>query len=265
MVTRASLSASRTYDTIAIVGWALLAFVVVFGASLTIALQTIVLRRLTRLHSRTSLETTGGPTAYSTVRGRDEIADLALALDEAEGRTLATEELLRQQADHDPLTGLPNRRTLERDMIKSIAEAAREGGSVTLALCDLDRFKLINDTAGHACGDQVLRWFGDRAQSAVRDYSTVARTGGDEFAILLPRTSATDAALVIERLAELTGLEPCRCDAGPIVVSASFGIATYPEDARDSDGLMRIADVRMYDEKRARESRTANSPNSPNV
>jgi len=264
-VTRASLSALRTYETIAIVGWALLAFVVVFGVSLTIALQTTVLRRLTRLHLRTSHETAGGPSAYSTVRGRDEIADLALALDEAEGRTLATEELLRQQADHDPLTGLPNRRTLERDLAKSIAEAAREGGSVTLALCDLDRLKLINDTAGHACGDQALRWFGDRAQSAVRDYSTVARIGGDEFAILLPHTSASDATLVIERLAELIALEPCRCDAGPIVVSASCGIATYPEDARDPEGLMRIADVRMYDSKRARESRTADSPDSHDV
>ena len=150
-------------------------------------------------------------------------------------------------------------------MVKSIAEAAREGGSVTLALCDLDRFKLINDTAGHACGDQVLRWFGDRAQSAVRDYSTVARTGGDEFAILLPHTSASDATLVIERLAELIALEPWQCDAGPIVVSASFGIATYPQDAREPEGLMRIADVRMYDSKRARESRTADSPDSHDV
>ena len=160
---------------------------------------------------------------------------------------------------HYPLTGLPNRRTLERDLVKSIAEAAREGGSVSLALCDLDRFKLINDTAGHACGDQVLRWFGEKAQSAMRDYSTVARTGGDEFAILLPHTNASDATLAIARLSELVASEPCRCDAGPITVSASFGMATYPEDAQDPEGLMRVADARMYDDKRARESGTASS------
>jgi len=258
-VTRTTWCASRANETMVAIGGALLALALVFALTLTVSLQATVLRRLTRLRSRTSLETAGRPSAYSTVRGQDEITGLALALDEAEGRTVAVEGLLRQQADHDPLTGLPNRRTLERDMIKSVAEAARDGGSMTLALCDLDRFKLINDTAGHACGDQVLRWFGEKAQSAMRDYSTVARTGGDEFAILLPHTNASDATLAIARLSELVASEPCRCDAGPITVSASFGMATYPEDAQDPEGLMRVADARMYDDKRARESGTASS------
>jgi diguanylate cyclase (GGDEF)-like protein len=258
-VTEARLSTSRTNDTMAVVRWALLAFVAVFAVSLGISLHTAVLRRLIRLHNRTAQGLEGRLSAYATVRGRDEISDLAHALDAAEERALVTEELLRQQADRDALTGLANRRTLRRDMRKSIAEAARTGEPVALAILDLDHFKQINDTAGHMCGDQVLQWFGNKAESVVREHDTVARTGGDEFAILLPHTGSSDAALVLSRLMGLLNVEACDCDAGPITISASCGIAVYPEDANDPEELTRAADDRMYEDKRARERQTADS------
>lgn len=256
------LSTSRASDTMVVVRWALLAFIAVFAVALGASLNAVVLRRLVRLHVRTTEQLEGRLSAYATVKGRDEIADLARALDAAEQRALITEGLLRQQADHDPLTGLGNRRTLRRDLQKSIAEAARSGEHVALAILDLDHFKQINDTAGHVCGDQALQWFGNQAESIVREYDTVARSGGDEFAILLPHTDRPEAERVLARLVELLRVGTFECDGVPITVSASCGIAAYPEDARDSEGLTRAADDRMYDDKRNHESRAQDSTDS---
>jgi diguanylate cyclase (GGDEF)-like protein len=256
-------STTRARQTQVIAGWASLGLVVAFGAFLAIALQTTVLRRLTRLQSRTVQALENRASAYSVVGGRDEIADLALALDEAEERVLHNEALLRYEADHDSLTGLANRRRLVEDATKSIAEAARSGAHVAMALLDLDGLKLINDTHGHDCGDQVLMWFGAKILSVVRDYSTVARTGGDEFAILLPQTSGAEAERVLSRLTSLLAAEPCSCDAGLVGVSACIGIAAFPDDAAAFEELMHVADERMYDQKRIHHGQTMDvaSPN----
>ena len=151
-----------------------------------------------------------------------------------------------QEALLDPLTGLSNRKLLVHRTDEALRAARREGGMVGLFVLDLDRFKDINDTLGHAVGDHVLRVVANRLEAALRPGDLVARLGGDEFAVLLPRVP--DAAVAHEVAGRISRAleEPFHLDATLIDLEASIGIALYPEHALEFDQLFQRADVAMY-------------------
>ncbi|SDG37614.1 PAS domain S-box-containing protein/diguanylate cyclase (GGDEF) domain-containing protein [Pseudomonas benzenivorans] len=156
---------------------------------------------------------------------------------------------LEHQANHDGLTGLPNRNLLNDRIRQAIAFASRSQGQFTLVFMDLDHFKVINDSLGHNAGDQLLVQVTERLLDCARDIDTVARLGGDEFVILL-----ADSGSFIERVGWLERLkqrvaEPLLLDGQELVVSCSLGFCCYPEDGLDVSTLLRNADTAMYQAK----------------
>ena len=163
-------------------------------------------------------------------------------------------EALKHQALHDALTGLPNRALLVERLERAIDRARSEGAPLALMLLDLDRFKEINDTLGHHCGDRVLKALGPRLRRAVRDRDLVARLGGDEFAVLLPEATCDEALAVATRIGSAIR-EPIEVGSRRVEVGDSIGIALFPEHGEDADALLRAADVAMYRSKRSRSGR----------
>jgi diguanylate cyclase (GGDEF)-like protein len=157
---------------------------------------------------------------------------------------------IEHQALHDGLTGLPNRDLLRRRIDEALAEARERGSGVSVLLLDLDRFKEINDTLGHQSGDLLLQRLGDRLRSLIRDTDTVARLGGDEFAVVSPGASDAESAITLaERIR--AGLDVPVALAGLTVqVEASIGIALFPDHGDDVEGLIRHADIAMYNAKK---------------
>jgi diguanylate cyclase (GGDEF)-like protein/PAS domain S-box-containing protein len=149
-------------------------------------------------------------------------------------------------AMHDPLTGLANRTLLEERLEMEFAKARRSGLLVAVLLIDFDNFKRVNDTYGHACGDELLRELGRRLRSCVREVDTVARLGGDEFVVVLTElASARGAEETAERLlADVR--RPILADGRSHEISVSIGIAIYRGDAVDVKGLLKDADVALY-------------------
>jgi diguanylate cyclase (GGDEF)-like protein len=162
----------------------------------------------------------------------------------------ATESRIHALAFFDPLTGLPNRSLLVDRVELALARAEREGSSVALLFIDLDRFKTINDSLGHAVGDRFLCAISSRLEEVVRDCDTVCRQGGDEFVVMLPDCDATGAALVAEKLIASV-METVTIDKHRLSGSASVGISLYPDDAKDYDDLLKHADTAMYRAKEA--------------
>jgi diguanylate cyclase (GGDEF)-like protein len=161
-------------------------------------------------------------------------------------RLLAT---VRHQATHDALTGLPNR-TLFLDRLEAALPDAAEGAHLGVLFCDLDRFKQVNDTLGHAAGDELLRQVSARLRAAVRPADTVGRLSGDEFAIILPGlVDGADAAGLADRVAECF-TEPFRLDGTAVTVGTSVGVAVHdPASDRTAERLLREADAAMYRHK----------------
>ncbi len=157
-----------------------------------------------------------------------------------------SEELIWQQANFDTLTGLPNRRMFHDRLEQEIKKSHRSGLPMALMLLDLDRFKEVNDTLGHAQGDVLLVEAARRITECVRESDTVARLGGDEFTVILSEVGDTHsvehiAQKIIERLAA-----PFQLLQETVFVSASVGITLYPNDAQDVDVLIKNADQAMY-------------------
>ena len=159
------------------------------------------------------------------------------------------EENIRRLANFDPLTGLPNRTLFSDRVSQAIRQAERTREPLALMFLDLDRFKHINDTLGHDCGDKLLIQVGQRLATAVRQQDTVSRLGGDEFVLLLPSTPASGAMVVAEKL--LASIcEPCQIGHHELSVTPSIGIAMYPSDGKEFESLSKSADVAMYRSKR---------------
>ncbi|MBL8967724.1 MAG: diguanylate cyclase, partial [Spirochaetaceae bacterium] len=156
------------------------------------------------------------------------------------------EEIIRYQAFHDELTGLPNRHLLSDRVTSAIERAKRRGLAAAIVFLDLDRFKVVNDCLGHAAGDELLKETARRLSRVARGEDTIARLGGDEFVILLEevadgRIPADVALRVIKSLGR-----PVEIDGKSVRVGASVGIAIFPEDGADAETLLRNADAAMY-------------------
>jgi diguanylate cyclase (GGDEF)-like protein len=150
---------------------------------------------------------------------------------------------------HDELTGLPNRRLFQDRLSSALERARRTGSHTALLLIDLDHFKQVNDTLGHHVGDQLLKRVGAVFTDRVRRSDTVARTGGDEFSVILDDPiSRADAERVGASLIDML-CEPFEMGDQTLRIGASIGIAFFPEDAADGEGLCIAADLRMYDFK----------------
>ena len=172
------------------------------------------------------------------------------ARDRAEAGLRRQAQLNRHQALHDSLTGLPNR-VLFHDRVGQAVRAGQRGGApFAVMVMDLDRFKEINDTLGHACGDRLLVEVGTRLQATVRGVDSVARLGGDEFAMLLMGECAESVPGVMKRIREALD-RPFALEDLPVQIDASIGVVLYPSQATDVDGLIQRADVAMYFAKHA--------------
>lgn len=165
----------------------------------------------------------------------------------AESLERANDKLL-QAALHDPLTQLPNRSLLQDRIEQSIEKARRRHHAVAVMFCDLDGFKTVNDAYGHQLGDRLLVKVSQRIGSLLRPQDTLARLGGDEFVIVLAIDEPDDAVVVAERIIAAVA-EPFLIEAAELQVTASLGIALYPEDAGDERELMANADAAMYHTK----------------
>jgi diguanylate cyclase (GGDEF)-like protein/PAS domain S-box-containing protein len=161
-----------------------------------------------------------------------------------------TEEQLEYLSHNDSLTGLANRRHFLDRLELGIEEARRSKDRVAVLFIDLDGFKQVNDTYGHRAGDQYLREAADRIKSMIRQTDTVARIGGDEFALILPRIGEVQNSTVAARKLQVRMAEPIFIDSREVYVSSSIGIAIFPEDAADAESLVQRAGAAM---KKAKE------------
>jgi diguanylate cyclase (GGDEF)-like protein len=157
---------------------------------------------------------------------------------------------LARSSLHDALTGLPNRLLMFDRLANAIAAAARRETRIAVLFIDLDNFKRINDTMGHATGDEVLKLAARRLRAVLRSSDTVSRHGGEEFLVLLPEVAdAVDAAQLAQKLLSALAA-PARVGGHRLSLSASIGIAMYPEDGEDPNVLVDRADAAMYRSKR---------------
>jgi diguanylate cyclase (GGDEF)-like protein/PAS domain S-box-containing protein len=183
----------------------------------------------------------------------DEAGKLASILSLAEDVTarVDAEEQLRQAAVHDALTGLPNRNSLAARLEHAIMRVNRSGDRLALLFIDLDRFKKVNDTLGHAAGDEVLRQAAARIRACVREVDTVARLGGDEFVVLLETDVRPDTPGIIGERVRAGFDSPFDWKGLEVRCGASIGVSLYPDHARDPAALLDSADAAMYREKSA--------------
>ncbi|WP_263573909.1 putative bifunctional diguanylate cyclase/phosphodiesterase [Roseateles oligotrophus] len=156
------------------------------------------------------------------------------------------EERMHHLAHHDALTGLPNRLLFANDLERSIERAKRSGKSIALLFLDLDHFKLINDTMGHAVGDKLLHEIAHRLRNSVRAQDGVARLGGDEFTVSLEDVGGVDDVAPMARKIISTLSEPMQLEGNQVTISPSIGIAFYPADGANIEDLTRAADAAMY-------------------
>ena len=163
-------------------------------------------------------------------------------------------EKLAHAATHDSLTDLPNRNLFLDRLEQALRYAARRAEEFTVATMDLDRFRDTNNRFGHLAGDAVLQAVAARTRGCVREADTVARVGGDEFALILSGTGPADAARVLEEIVTANAA-PVRFEEHELPVSVSIGACGYPGDGSDGLELRKEADRRMYEAKRAGGSR----------
>jgi two-component system cell cycle response regulator len=164
-----------------------------------------------------------------------------------QSRLLETQKALQHQANHDVLTGLGNRRMILEELASELARTSRDHRPLSIAIGDLDRFKQINDTLGHATGDMVLKTAAKRLQTVLRSYDSVGRLGGEEFLLLLPGCDQAEALEIAERARIAVGTPPIKGPSGPISTSMSLGVACRkPGQTTEAVSLVEAADLALY-------------------
>jgi diguanylate cyclase (GGDEF)-like protein len=205
---------------------------------------------LRTLHaSLRKLHTPAGP-AQQLLEANEQLLLSALDAHATADAAVSRLDLLTQTMQRDELTNTPNRALLLDRLESAITLAQRRRSRTALIFLDIDHFKQINDSLGHAAGDAVLQLVARRLEAAVRDSDAVGRHGGDEFLVLLAEVSRMpDAALIARKiLADVAA--PCTFEGQSLCLSVSVGIAIYPDDAQNAATLIALADAAMYRSKR---------------
>ena len=225
--------------------WIVAAIAALFVVSIVFSIEKLILIPVAIIATALKQEAMGKkgqelPRLYST-----ETKDLIDAFGEMSRQIHQRQSELEYRALHDGLTSLPNRTLLFDHIEHDIFIARRDEASLSLLMIDLDLFKEVNDTFGHAIGDQLLIEVGKRLKAILREVDTVARMGGDEFAVLLPDVGKQQVTAIARKLLKASEL-PYEVDGLTLVVSASIGVAIYPEHGDDAKNLLQHADVAMY-------------------
>jgi diguanylate cyclase len=205
-------------------------------SELAAARRALLLSRRETLAARTTIHTL----QETNARLSAEIA----ALQRKEAQALAL-------AYFDELTGLPNRRLLQDRLHQAIAQCAREQKQLALLFVDLDGFKAVNDTLGHAAGDTLLKRVADRIAASIREADTACRYGGDEFVIMIPSLAHSGVATAVAEKVQHCVAEPYVIDDFRIRIAASIGTALYPDHGQTCEDLLKHADAALYRVKSA--------------
>ena len=234
----------------------------VVGVALAAGVSRLVTQPLQALVKAAQAFSRGESHGALPVHRGDEVGELARSFQDMEqqiSRQLAELNLSRDAmahlAHHDALTGLPNRRMFEQRLAQVLELSRRSGRSCALLFVDLDDFKAINDTRGHAVGDLVLQAVARTIVGAVRQVDTVARLAGDEFTVLCENVDSEEAALQIVTKLQHAFEPPLDIDGEPLAVRASIGLSLFPRDAQDARTLMASADAAMYRIKQSHKRR----------
>ena len=233
----------------------------VYGAALILTVVMVLVLRYVLVRQWAPIEEAGlrirrmtvgeEPFAPLPVGRKDEIGTLLDDFNQLIVWRKTAEHQMEYLAQHDALTGLPNRVLVQDRFEQARALADRSGSKVALLFLDLDNFKTINDSLGHAVGDALLRQIADRLAGCVRDADTISRQGGDEFLVVLPALQQPDdAAPVLLKLLERLR-EPIQAEGHELSTSVSIGISIYPDDGPDFNTLLKKADTAMYRAKAA--------------
>lgn len=182
--------------------------------------------------------------------GKDEVGQLVDSFERMRSRVKRYQDRLHQLAHHDALTGLPNRILFLDRLQVAIARAKRSKKMLGLLFLDLDDFKSVNDTLGHATGDTLIITVGKRLKSLMREGDTVARLGGDEFTVIVEMGDSLEEVRVVAQRIVDAFQTPLEVEGRVMATMVSIGISMFPEDAEDISGLMRKADIAMYRAKK---------------
>ena len=240
--------------------WGLTIVTLAFVWLMYVMISRSVLTPIARIaHALTSDDGANTQLRLAQNRSSREIQTLVSAYNTMRQQIHHRQSALQHQALHDSLTDLPNRALLHDRLQQAISQAQRNKSRVALLLLDLDRFKEINDTLGHATGDQVLKIIARRLADTLRKTDTVARLGGDEFAIVSPQTDGQSLQALVDKIVGCIN-QPIGIDGQNLYVGVSIGIAVLPEHGEDADTLIRHADIAMYSAKRGNRSHAFYNP-----
>lgn len=215
----------------------------------TVATRLATLRETGVLDFQSRGLTADGGTISTEVHSRfialPDFGEVVVSVIQDVTEKVATQEMIKHLAFHDTLTGLANRVMLDERLRMAMSSADRHGDIVGVVFLDLDAFKPINDTFGHAAGDQVLKTVGERLVHCVREYDTVARVGGDEFLVLFPRLRSRDELVSLGRKIHDCVRYPIDLEGRAVNISAKIGLAIYVQ-GEAPDELISRADHAMY-------------------